>query len=53
MHISNKRLNVVSFESLYLGLCELTVRKSSKDFGNQLHIIYRTIVLVCVSHAGF
>jgi hypothetical protein len=30
MHPSNTRLNLVSFESLYLGLCELTVRKSWK-----------------------
>ena len=30
MHLSNTRLNFISFESLYLGLYELTVRKSSK-----------------------
>jgi hypothetical protein len=28
MHLSNTRLNFISFESLYLGLYELTVRKS-------------------------
>jgi len=30
MHLSNTRLNFISLESLYLGLCELTVRKSWK-----------------------
>jgi len=30
MHLSNTRTNLVSFESLYLGLYELTVRKSWK-----------------------